>query len=68
MYSVEQWYNDKANGYDFASNDDLADLARVHPLWAFEAELESWDITDIKPFRDRPDIYLPDRQCALRFL
>ena len=23
-----QWYNDQGNGYDFASNDDLADLGR----------------------------------------
>jgi hypothetical protein len=26
-----QWYNDKANGYDFACNEDLADLERIHP-------------------------------------
>lgn len=44
-----QWYNDKANGYDFACNDDLADLERIHPLWTFEKKLESWGITDIKP-------------------
>jgi hypothetical protein len=44
-----QWYNDKSNGYDFASNDDLADLERIHPRWTFEAKLESWGITDIEP-------------------
>ncbi len=44
-----QWYNEKGNGYDFASNDDLADLERIHPLWTFEKKLESWGITDIKP-------------------
>jgi hypothetical protein len=44
-----QWYNDKGNGYDFASNDDLADLDRLHPRWTFEAMLEAWGINDIKP-------------------
>ena len=44
-----QWYNDKGNGYDFASNDDLADLDRIHPRWTFEKKLEDWGITDIKP-------------------
>ncbi len=44
-----QWYNDKANGYDFACNDDLADLERVHPLWTFERKLESRGITEIRP-------------------
>ena len=44
-----QWYNDKGNGYDFASNDDLADLERVHPLWTFDKKLESWGITEIRP-------------------
>ena len=44
-----QWYNDKANAYDFACNDDLADLARVHPMWTFEKKLESWGINEIKP-------------------
>jgi hypothetical protein len=44
-----QWYNDKANGYDFACNDDLADLERVHPLWRFEKKLEFWGITEIRP-------------------
>lgn len=44
-----QWYNAQANGYDFSSNVDLADLERIHPRWTFEAKLESWGITDIKP-------------------
>jgi hypothetical protein len=44
-----QWYNDKSNGYDFASNDDLADLERIHPRWTFEKKLEDWGITEIKP-------------------
>lgn len=44
-----QWYNDEANGYDFASNDDLADLERVHPLWTFEKKLVSWGIDELKP-------------------
>ncbi|MEE4186005.1 MAG: NmrA family NAD(P)-binding protein [Gammaproteobacteria bacterium] len=44
-----QWYNAETNGYDFASNDDLADLERIHPRWTFEAKLESWGITELKP-------------------
>jgi hypothetical protein len=44
-----QWYNHEANGYDFASNDDLADLERVHPAWSFEKKLESWGITELEP-------------------
>ena len=44
-----EWYCDRGNGYDFASNADLADLERVHPLWTFERELEFWGINDIKP-------------------
>jgi len=44
-----EWYNASGNGYDFASNADLADLARVHPPWTFERELEFWGINDIKP-------------------
>jgi hypothetical protein len=44
-----QWYNDHGNGYDFASNDDLADLERIHPRWSFERELEAWGINDIRP-------------------
>jgi hypothetical protein len=44
-----QWYNDRGNGYDFASNEDLADLERVHPLWSFDKELEFWGINDIAP-------------------
>ena len=44
-----QWYNDKANGYDFACNEDLADLEKIHPLWNFEKKLKSWGIDEIKP-------------------
>ena len=44
-----QWYNDRGNGYDFASNDDLVDLEKIHPRWTFEQKLESWGITDIRP-------------------
>jgi hypothetical protein len=48
-----QWYGDKGNGYDFASNADLADLQRVHPLWTFERELDFWGINDIRPAKSR---------------
>jgi hypothetical protein len=44
-----QWYNAESNGYDFASNEDLADLDRIHPRWTFEKKLGDWGITDIKP-------------------
>jgi hypothetical protein len=44
-----QWYTNQGNGYDFASNDDLADLERIHPRWSFERELEAWGINDIQP-------------------
>jgi len=44
-----QWYNDQGNGYDFASNDDLADLEKIHPRWTFEMKLEDWGITEIRP-------------------
>lgn len=46
-----QWYNHQTNGYDFACNDDLADLEKIHPLWTFERELEFWGITEIRPKR-----------------
>lgn len=46
-----QWYHDRGNGYDFASESDLADLERVHPRWSFERELEFWGINDIRPKR-----------------
>ena len=46
-----QWYHDRGNGYDFANNDDLADLDRVHPRWTFERELEFWGINDLRPRR-----------------
>ena len=44
-----EWYAKDGNAYDFASNDDLADLERIHPRWTFEAKLESWGINDIEP-------------------
>ncbi len=44
-----QWYNSTGNGYDFASNDDLADLDRINPRWTFEKKLADWGITDIRP-------------------
>ena len=44
-----QWYGNEANAYDFASNEDLADLDKIHSRWTFEKKLESWGITDIKP-------------------
>lgn len=44
-----EWYNDKANGYDFASNQDLVDLDRIHPRWTFEKKLVDWGIDDILP-------------------
>ncbi len=44
-----EWYGRGGNAYDFRSNDDLADLEKIHPRWTFEAKLESWGITDIKP-------------------
>ncbi|MCP4001947.1 MAG: NmrA family NAD(P)-binding protein [Gammaproteobacteria bacterium] len=44
-----QWYGFDGNAYDFESNDDLADLEKIHPRWSFEEKLESWGITEIKP-------------------
>ncbi|WP_101757799.1 NmrA family NAD(P)-binding protein [Oceanicoccus sp. KOV_DT_Chl] len=44
-----QWYNDGANGYDFASEEDLADLDRIHPRWTFDKKLQAWGIDEIKP-------------------
>jgi len=44
-----QWYGHDGNGYDFVSNEDLADLEKIHPRWTFEKKLEDWGITDIKP-------------------
>jgi hypothetical protein len=44
-----QWYHERGNGYDFADGAALADLARVHPPWSFERELEFWGINDLKP-------------------
>jgi hypothetical protein len=47
LYS--QWYGHDGNAYDYASNDDLAELDRIHPRWTFEKKLEDWGITDIEP-------------------
>lgn len=44
-----QWYADQTNAYDFASIDDLADLARIHPPWTFERKLKEWGIDEIRP-------------------
>ena len=44
-----QWYGHGGNAYDFASNEDLADLEKIHPRWTFEQKLESWGITELKP-------------------
>jgi len=44
-----QWYGHDANAYDFSSNDDLADLEKIHPRWTFEKKLEDWGITEIRP-------------------
>ena len=44
-----QWYHDKANAYDFASDEDLVDLDKVHPRWTFEKKLVSWGIDKIRP-------------------
>jgi hypothetical protein len=48
-----QWYSDRGNGYDFASNEDLADLERIHPRWSFEKLLEAWGINDLRPGSSR---------------
>lgn len=48
-----EWYNARGNGYDFASEADLADLDRIHPRWTFERELEFWGINDLEPRRGR---------------
>jgi len=48
-----QWYNHRGNGYDFASNADLADLEKIHPRWSFELLLEAWGINDLKPGKQR---------------
>lgn len=46
-----EWYHARGNGYDFASETDLAHLDRIHPRWTFERELEFWGINDLKPRR-----------------
>jgi hypothetical protein len=43
------WYNDQANAYDFACNEDLADLEKIHSRWTFEKKLRQWGIDEIKP-------------------
>lgn len=49
-----EWYNDQANAYDFAHEDDLADLDRIHPRWTFEKKLVAWGIDEIKPSKAKP--------------
>lgn len=44
-----QWYNEKGNAYDFANEEDLADLDKIHPRWTFEKKLISWGIDELKP-------------------
>ena len=44
-----QWYNDQTNAYDFACEEDLADLDRIHPRWTFERKLRDWGIDEIRP-------------------
>jgi len=44
-----EWYNDRGNAYDFASEADLADLDRIHPRWTFEKKLEQWGINELRP-------------------
>jgi len=44
-----QWYNDRANGYDFGSEADIDDLERIIPMWRFEKKLSDWGIDEIKP-------------------
>ncbi len=44
-----QWYNVDGNAYDFANEEDLKDLDRIHPRWTFEMKLEAWGIDEIKP-------------------
>ncbi len=48
-----EWYSDQTNGYDFASETDLADLERIHARWTFEKKLVSWGIDEIKPQRPK---------------
>lgn len=44
-----QWYNVDGNAYDFAHEDDLQELDRIHPRWTFEMKLASWGVDEIKP-------------------
>jgi hypothetical protein len=43
------WYHDQANAYDFAFDEDLADLEKIHPRWTFEKKLREWGIDELKP-------------------
>ncbi len=54
-----QWYSDEANGYDFASEDDLSDLDKIHPRWTFEKKLVSWGIDEIRPSREKAPAHAP---------
>ena len=44
-----QWYNDDGNAYDFANEEDLQDLDRIHPRCTFDMKLEAWGIDELKP-------------------
>lgn len=56
-----QWYSDGANAYDFASNEDLADLAKIHPPWTFEKKLKEWGIDEIRPSTRSEPVLSPRR-------
>lgn len=49
--SGTSWHNDSGSAHNFACDDDLADLTKIHPPWTFERELKFWGITEIKPTR-----------------
>ncbi|MDP6437539.1 MAG: NmrA family NAD(P)-binding protein [Gammaproteobacteria bacterium] len=44
-----QWYGKNGNAYDFANNDDLTDLEKIHSRWTFEKKLADWGIDEIRP-------------------
>ena len=48
-----EWYDEKANAYDFACEADLADLDRIHPRWTFEKKLVAWGIDELTPREKR---------------
>jgi hypothetical protein len=54
-----EWYNHRANGYDFAREEDLKDLDRIHPRWTFEKKLREWGIDEIRPKRAREPALSP---------